>query len=527
MRFSPKLRFALVNLAVAALLIAGYGWKQVSTGSTDLTRARLSDFEEGAGLYLLKQKGKPVGRTRLQVKTTQDSAVIVEETELHVPTPQGRRQTATEYSRQVLDGQLRLQRFEFRLQAGQGQQQQTVHLKAHRPGRTAEQLIVNVETGGQSRQTTVQAPLDVVLGSGMWPRLALAGALKVGNKLTLQEFNPTSLTLREIVLEVKDKTLVASDFTKDKAEVDSTDWVPAYSIQQSIGGVTYDVLVSGRGLPVRAELPLGLTVEPATVEEVLAASQQWKKTGGLDAGSLTEGTLISRSAIGSGVQISNLEARQAQTMRVVVTKGSLPDDARGGNQTLRGDTLLVKQRGWPEQAGYQLSSAVPAQTQGSWPDSLQPYLQSGPFIEGDHEEIQVATRQAIAEATRPAEAIRQINQYVFHRLEKTYTASIPSAIEALRGGSGDCNEHAVLTTAMLRAAGIPARVVSGVAYLQGNFFFHAWSEVWIGGQWVPIDPTFGVAPADAGRVRMYTGIEHLHDVIELLGTLNLHIKEIS
>ncbi len=78
---------------------------------------------------------------------------------------------------------------------------------------------------------------------------------------------------------------------------------------------------------------------------------------------------------------------------------------------------------------------------------------------------------------------------------------------------GFCEHYAAAFTVLMRAAGIPARVVTG--YLGGNVNplgdylivrqrdAHAWSEVWLADQgWVRIDPTAAIAPE-----RVEQGIE--------------------
>ena len=67
------------------------------------------------------------------------------------------------------------------------------------------------------------------------------------------------------------------------------------------------------------------------------------------------------------------------------------------------------------------------------------------------------------------------------------------ASRVARSGAGDCTEHAVLLTALARAAGRPARVALGVliARVGGKpqAFGHAWAEIHEGGRWVPVDAT--------------------------------------
>ena len=70
---------------------------------------------------------------------------------------------------------------------------------------------------------------------------------------------------------------------------------------------------------------------------------------------------------------------------------------------------------------------------------------------------------------------------------------------------GFCEHYAGSFTFLMRAAGIPARVVTGYQggekndigdyYVVRQYDAHAWSEVWLRGQgWVRVDPTAAVAP---------------------------------
>jgi len=55
--------------------------------------------------------------------------------------------------------------------------------------------------------------------------------------------------------------------------------------------------------------------------------------------------------------------------------------------------------------------------------------------------------------------------------------------------------------ALLRASGIPCRVVGGIVYSEyfGGFLYHVWCEAFLG-EWIDIDPTFGQMPADATHI---------------------------
>lgn len=77
--------------------------------------------------------------------------------------------------------------------------------------------------------------------------------------------------------------------------------------------------------------------------------------------------------------------------------------------------------------------------------------------------------------------------------DKTLARGWDLASRVASSGSGDCSEHAVLLTALARAAGRPARVALGLLLVQqagGVYAFgHAWSELYHAGRWVPVDAT--------------------------------------
>ena len=94
---------------------------------------------------------------------------------------------------------------------------------------------------------------------------------------------------------------------------------------------------------------------------------------------------------------------------------------------------------------------------------------------------------------------------------------MPSAREILEQGVGDCNEHTVLFTALARSVDIPTRISTGLAYTGGQFYYHAWPEVWVG-RWLALDPTFGQFPADPLHLRLAVGgLESQYEVLNLMG----------
>jgi hypothetical protein len=114
---------------------------------------------------------------------------------------------------------------------------------------------------------------------------------------------------------------------------------------------------------------------------------------------------------------------------------------------------------------------------------------------------------------------------VHDSLRKEATFSVPNAVEVLRTRVGDCNEHTQLYVALARTAGIPARIATGLAYVNGKFYYHAWPEVYLRG-WVGVDPTFGEFPADAAHLRFVIGgLARQAELFRLIGNLKIQVIE--
>ena len=75
-----------------------------------------------------------------------------------------------------------------------------------------------------------------------------------------------------------------------------------------------------------------------------------------------------------------------------------------------------------------------------------------------------------------------------HIVNKGMEHGYASALDVLRSQAGDCTEHSLLAVAVLRAAGIPARPVVGLAFGESEraFVGHMWVEAYVG-EWRTLD----------------------------------------
>ena len=158
---------------------------------------------------------------------------------------------------------------------------------------------------------------------------------------------------------------------------------------------------------------------------------------------------------------------------------------------------------------------------------LSSYLEATPFMQSDHPRIRALARQIVAGETDARKAALRIKDWVYGQIAKEPTVSIPNALEVLRTRKGDCNEHTVLFNALARAAGIPARTAVGVVYVRGAFYYHAWSEVWLG-EWVTLDSVLNQFPADVTHIKFVEGeIDRQIDILQLIGNLKIDVIEAS
>ena len=135
-----------------------------------------------------------------------------------------------------------------------------------------------------------------------------------------------------------------------------------------------------------------------------------------------------------------------------------------------------------------------------------------PLIQSEHPEIVATAREVTKDAPNRREKIDALVVYVYKTLKKKYRAEMSNALDVHRNKEGDCTEHSVYFVALARAAGIPARPISGLVYTDmagGGFGGHAWAEVWIEGLWLPVDPTMNQTIADATHIPLSEGIQKL------------------
>lgn len=167
------------------------------------------------------------------------------------------------------------------------------------------------------------------------------------------------------------------------------------------------------------------------------------------------------------------------------------------------------------------SSLTPMESTATFPISEVPtaeavYLKPTRLVQSNSEEISSLARKLTSGAKTEHEAVQAILNWVADNVKYTYNPPEYDAIYTLRSGRGNCQNFAHLSMALLRASGIPARIVGGISlkrqwkipvggesYLvqdmgQGG---HAWLEIYF--------PDLGWLSYDPQQSRQFTSTRHI------------------
>ena len=150
------------------------------------------------------------------------------------------------------------------------------------------------------------------------------------------------------------------------------------------------------------------------------------------------------------------------------------------------------------------------------------------YVRSDDPRVVAPAQRAVGGADDARRAVERLERYVFRHVNRgEHYPGCGTAVEVVENRRGDCTEHAVLLAAMCRAVGIPAQVVTGLAYTNGpdgvgEFASHAWVRVWVGDQWLHVDSTGRCV--DAGYIMLAVGdgsVEGLPSSMDKLGEFDI------
>ena len=512
-----------MNRKLLALLIVGVWFFTIGVQvRREVFKPELARLEEaaaflapGVNFYTLESGGQSVGLATSRLDTVPEGFVLEDFMTLELPAlgQTGRAVVRTEVS---VSRSLVMQSFVFALDSDVGEYE----ARGTMDGDSL--LTVELDSGG-GVETLVQRLEQPPVFAAMVPiRVAIGEGLEVGQSVQVPVFDPSTLSNRTVSVEVLEHdTLVVADSaaiepSTGRWEPARYDSIPAWKIAEGFGGLSIESWIDEDGRVISAESPVGFSMRKTEYELARQAQEESRERGGAG----LEGDVILSTAIQSSADLDDLEDRDE--IRYLLSGVDLEGfDLDGGRQELRGDTLIVRREPWNEaDPGYDL----PYKRM-----DLRDALTAEPLIQSDDPRIRERARSAtsglIGRRRDPQAVAQRLTSHVYGSLDKKITFSVPSALQVLESGEGDCNEHTVLYVALARSLGLPTRTAVGLAYVDGAFYYHAWPEVWLG-DWFAMDPTFGQSPADAGHIRFVVGgLAQQVEIARLIGRLEIEVLE--
>jgi hypothetical protein len=354
-------------------------------------------------------------------------------------------------------------------------------------------LFTNLSGSGQK----IEIPLekDIHLPIGMLETLNIE-KLRLGESRTFLVFDPTTAAQRPVKVVMLSEETIPVMGRQENAEKVSVDFM----------GVSQFAWIGKDGTVLREEGPLGLRLEQVAKGEALQKIALLPNTDLAEIASIPVNKVLH--------DVDRLNELKLRLDGIDEREIFL----NGGRQSLKDNILTIRRES--------ISNLSSQKASEKFPEDIKTYLESTPFIQSDHPEIQSKFKEIVSPDDSVFIKAFKLMAWVNKNIQKMPVVSVPNALETLRNRIGDCNEHAVLYAALARAAGIPAQVEAGIVYQRGRFYYHAWNVLYLGA-WITADSALRQLPADVTHICFVRGTERQIDLIRLIGKLKIEILSSS
>jgi len=457
---------------------------------------KADEWEEWYGNYF---QGRKIGYSQTSRKAIPEGYLYSDHTHLWLNV-NGESLEADTNTKAEVGKDLRLKKINFRLHSKEAD---TVI-----DGRVeGTKIVLGIKAGGKRTEQVIniqEAPLTMLTVRDYLLRDPQA-KLEVGKKFKLPFFEPMSMANAELDIEV-----LGTESLKVGDKIMSV-----FRLKESFKGDDSVTWVTPDGKTIKEYSPRGFVV-------MLEPREEAEKP---DSKSEPAPDLVQALAIPVQGLINN--PRETRYLKIILNKVVISGfDIAGHRQTLNERTAEVRVESLDQVRSYTL----PWTEIAGGGEEAKESMKATPFIPLGNVTLANAAREAAGGKTDSLKAARSIMDWVNRSLKKVPTFAIPSALQILKDREGDCNEHTLLFVALARQAGLPARMVAGIVFLEGKFYYHAWAEAFVGGVgdgWIALDPVFGQLPADATHIRFISGdLDRQVEITRFVGYLETQVVEV-
>jgi hypothetical protein len=432
--------------------------------TTSIAPGELPEKDTWMNLYLKDQK---IGYSH-SVLTKKDTGFQMNETLFMRMNLMGFTQDVQMTTAAGLNPDLSLDAFDFQLHSGQFDFNAKGHMQ---PGN---KLSVTTNISGSPKTEEIQLTHVPHLNGSVLHAAAREYKLTQKTNFDFHIFDPATMSQEPVTVNVIGKEEITS----------MGQLVKTTKLTLTFKGAVQTAWMDENEEIIREKGLLGMTLEKTSKETALAE--------------ISDSAITEDITEIASVKSNKISDTPRKTTFLKVELSGIDTDSlnlKGGRQSLSGNILsIIKER--------MGNSAL--ETKKPLPQEFKRFLQPEQFIESDNPKIANLAARIVSPDDPAVIKGKKLVDWVFENIEKRPVISIPDAVTTLENRIGDCNEHAVLLAALARATGIPSKIESGLVYLNGRFYYHAWNLLYVG-KWITADSVFGQMPADAARIRFASG----------------------
>ncbi len=365
-------------------------------------------------------------------------------------------------------------------------------------------IKVTVDNGGQTMQREIPIPAGAVLVDDVTGAIVRDGMVVKGATRTVHVLDPSTITL------VVNKVTTRGQTTTDVRGVKAT----AQLIEIEDPRALTRIYLSNKGDVLKVEGALGLVMLPDSKEVAL----NMKGVGTTDLGQLNalipepalESNMVSRLTLEiSGIDLSRLPnetghwvRKHGSGWRVTIAP---PNATRSGQQDAERQSASI---------------AAVGRAEPLW-------TKPGLHIPSDQPRFKEIASEIVGGELNAYRAADKISRYVGGIMSTDASIGVlRNANEIMDTKVGVCRDYAILAATIMRAAGLPTRLVSGLIYEGDRFYYHAWVEVFTGARWMPFDPTRATRPFDATHLKLAHGNVEEGFTFTVLSGAKLSVREV-
>ncbi len=467
----------LISILVYRHYISGAELSQLRAVSGNQFRTS----EEWLGVYFQDRK---IGHIRTSSEKIGDEYRFTQSGESEVAT-EGKTIKSSSSFKCLTDLTYRIKSFEFESRSGE------TYFKSHGELDKDNVLLVFMETEKKKKTETIDIKGQPYLPATVKQALFAQG-LEKGKRLSIPLLDIFSLRVTETAVEVQELVPVKAGINVN-------------TVYQLRIGNNFSWISDG-----------GITLKEKDASGVLYLAEKETLAKSKDNRAFFD--YLSIPVLKANKLLSNTEELSGLKVRLTGLDISRYPLLNEGRQILRGDILELRRENNEllKEKTYDLPYAG---------KDMGPFLSPTPYVQSDHHTIIYNAKKFVAIEKNAFRLARYLTSNLYLTITKSPSFHLITAMDMFNMRAGESNEHTVLFTSFARAGGMPARMVGGLVYLKGYFYYHTWPEVWLG-QWVPADPSMGQFPADVTHIRLMQGdIDKLASLGEVIRDMKIDIME--